>query len=1589
MITMKTTGRVHEESEKELLEFMTQKCEEIYISQGGAFSLPTFPVEVNVKNRQLDDLSEFVTGVKEKIGENPLLPIMQKFEDQFDKVILLSVLVGLSLLLSNGKCLKLKMLYVFLLHVIVIYYIFNDDSKLMDYIPLLGEPELIVRDDGVNRETEFDEGEIVPEFQFSLDTLPVWSSAILMALHTTVGLKPRTDFVRTLLNLTKISDAQRSNVTSIIVKISNNLSTLLNKIVGEGSISKFFYIETVSDTDVLDYQEQCERFIATCNTGAGLGREWTKDRFRQLMQRGNVLLKNVARESYDKRCIETCMTRLSNLNACDIGFSTSLNDKRVEPVGVLLKGDPGFGKTVLSHRLAEALLYATIPDSLLEEAERNPSNYLHVKSSDKFFDGMPASTYITRYDDIFCNRDTASSTDTDAQQIIKMINSAPYCVKMAQADAKNTVYFRSRAVLATTNLVDFKNLESVTDFRAVKRRFHYNVTVRVNPKYVDNENSAGRWLPTTQIEYEGVILDETYYPDDFWVLEVEMTTQGMASHCVVMDFDTLVVSIRDEMQRRERQFYINKMVDGRVKRRFRCTTPSMPSSRNDTPFSQSGYFSPGASVCSSSGISSTQLEGFYMAYLELIESFKGKLDGYKHLTLANIKTLLSFYGHNFPISGSNLEEVLGELSIIFTAIHDGSDVVFGTMGLLCRESVIGIASNKILEYARNISHFLRRNLAILGFVVMAVSPLYKLIKCIFRFFFPVDEETPSKNIVRSKKLPGNPLSLQQFDMSYSPHSYVVQGVSISSLPKLESSDFGPRNCATDVIAKCFNSYVFTLFYAFQRENREIEYFRIGLVHNLKGDIFMMNFHFVAQLIALMKKPDYKGSVVILTTATKSCVYEMSDLDFLDGVSLKSNTATENDLILVRVKRAQRQSVGLIRYVVSETELQKYKGLARWNCNLLGIRNKTLDGSSILIKSSSVQIKRTSVMVPVKASWTGKEEVYGLEDTFSYIGTNFGSGDCGSLLCLPDLGSNNGLILGLHAAGSTDMGFAITLSKEKLEKILSESSLGEVNPYVEDDVNLDLKMYDISAQGAVAPWGSIGQRYTSMSPECSVITKSVLYNKLSPDYPVSVKTVSKLKSFVGEDGKLIHPHVECMANFGKITPQIPELFVDGAVSSYRELIDRYMNVPRDSRVVLTLEQALETYGKLKKIDPNTSAGFPHNTPSGVNLKKDYITALRSGDNVRSAECLERIRDSVNKNLVQIRNGIRPPNFLYTGNLKDEKVSRKKAKAGMSRFFLGSPYEMLILFRMYFGAFMDAYCDANLLVGSAIGVNPFSENWDMLARNLLRHSVSSKEETVGAGDFKGFDGSEAPVILNRVLDIIQEWYGNKDIDAKLIRSRLWAEITNARFVFKGEFYVWFTAMPSGNPATAMINTMYNNLVFRVAWQLAGHSWKLFNDNCYMIALGDDNCFTVRGEYRDTFNELRMPELMEMCGMVYTTELKGAAEKRFRSIEEVEFLKRGFRYVATRGRWVAPLREESILEAIYWSKKGKLKNQITLDNLMNGVREMSLHGEDRFNLIFNKVPDLKDSYLMDVDSNIILPSGYEQVLDAVLASEDSYYF
>jgi hypothetical protein len=562
--------------------------------------------------------------------------------------------------------------------------------------------------------------------------------------------------------------------------------------------------------------------------------------------------------------------------------------------------------------------------------------------------------------------------------------------------------------------------------------------------------------------------------------------------------------------------------------------------------------------------------------------------------------------------------------------------------------------------------------------------------------------------------------------------------------------------------------------------------------------------------------------------------------------------------------------------------------------------------------------------------------YYLGTAYAYYG-NTGKGDCGTPLYAHNKGSPQAKIYGMHVAGTvaTGRGIASVLVREWLEAAMETvPQCAKISTNV-DDLEL-ISELPFAQQQFMQAYES---QYKVSEPGSTKIIPSELYGAWGP----ATTKPANLRPFTLDGQKIdvkANAYKKVCINDWKISQSVMKDVEDCYFADMQE-VSKFEVEKR----VYTFEESilgLENDPDFGGIARNTSPGFPYTQDPKVKRAgpgKRYWFGIEQEydmDNWR----VKALKKECNDIVENAKKGIRSEH-IFTDCLKDERRPIAKVDAGKTRMINSGPFKLLIIMRQYFGAFSNFFMKNRIYNGSAIGVNPYSNEWDEIARCLKK--FDDGQPSIDAGDYSGYDGSEKPVPHQAILNIINRWYDDSE-ENQLVRHVLWAEVVQSRHISGALIYIWPSSLPSGHPLTALINTIYNGLAFRYCWYRAvGMDKKLLFDflrYVYVIMLGDDNTYCVHPDFRSVMNNNNLEGWMRQFGLDYTDETKTGTMTGARMLEEISFLKRKFRFDEHLHRYVAPLSLEVVLEIPYWTKI-KDSTQITEDNAKLSVSELSLHG------------------------------------------------
>lgn len=1389
-------------------------------------------------------------------------------------------------------------------------------------------------------------------------------SIIVITIAAIVGATPRSGLEKPVVSFLKNVNQCKGGVSIIFGLVSKMFKDFLISVNAPESFLTFFRCNSVHESVIL-FHDRVTSFCVVCKN--------QEVSFNDISLHYHALRSDFVAVSHfvtkeDRESHAYLSEARKRLEAEYFGVrcrNDSLKGSRVEPVGIMLSGRPATMKSALSNHLANAINSVTLPESVMRHFLDNPDMFKYSKGPDKFWDGYSPIANVTIFDDVFQARAVpgGSREDSEAFNVIKTINTAEYALPIAVAENKGTSFFRSPYCIYTSNMENVNAQEDIHCKDALRRRFHFWIEVSINSKYSD-------WLKNRDTVIK-------VFPKDFWILKVTETVGAEIVERKCDDIEQLlsfiVAKASVHKERYETSFSTVSGLDVNYDKLRKMYNTSSEILMEDLPVSE-GILSNVKRQWKERLFKPAKHGPFVID--ENLKSDKNFMPGYFGTTspvLSMIKELdddqkwSKVIDHVHIDTGYYLsrEEIICIIEKLFldkTSVHryhslrkenyttrsiitimttsaieareaKGLDVRTGSANDLFKSMCV----DKMLAKISSVSSIL----AVLLALKVTGTTVRLFLRMCLSFFYSYDAEAESGNTDRyvapgKTRMMGPPRVkvLRKIETSNQP-----EGLWEDSYRRNGFAGLGlTRNASSDIVEKIMKKNFFILYYV-DENDLDPQKKRIGHCVNISSDFYMMPYHFINILHDFYEKPGIDDKKEVhFTVADNSRRFKMKLADFLMGVK-HDETFNKKDLCLVQTHQ-EITAKGALNYFISD--LSPVRKRKKFDISFYTVKQNGDHVTAVLTKSSA-SFKNE---VNIRALWIKdrSDMVYTVADVLEYpMKTIYG--DCGSIIVIDDPTVGHEIVVGMHIAGHKGTGYCNIISQEDFAHF--KKTYGNLAFNSEEELPIMSELERPVAESGVFPDAETLPSFKTPHNRKTEIVKSKIYGKV----PIEgrIRTAPAYLSDFVRNGEVISPLGKALS---KYNPEPVAINLYKLYQAEKSYFVKFQSGTRIDRDVVPLREALHHFGDhMNTVDSSSSGGWPFNTIACEDIKKNYYRSVQTGNVEMIDLCYNEIDILVSKAIKMYDNRERPA-FLYVDNLKDEIRPFEKVKEGKTRMFSGSPFIMLVLFRMYFGSFMDEFVHANLDIGSAIGINPYGEDWHVLAKRLLKHSDGdANSECIGAGDFSAFDCSQQVEVLNVIYHLIATWYGGSDAHASHIRSMLWAEITSSRHVHDGKVYYWYSSLPSGNPLTAMVNTMYNQIAFRYCWIQAGLNIHDFNSNVELDALGDDNIFSVSSWYREAFNELTLVKLMKTIGLTYTTETKGTAIKAMRKLTDVGFLKRKFRYEEKLARWVGPIEKATIANLLDWTKD-KDGDVITVDKAVSALRELSLHGKDEYDKVSNLI-------------------------------------
>jgi hypothetical protein len=1341
--------------------------------------------------------------------------------------------------------------------------------------------------------------------------------------------------------------------------------------------------------EIDEFSKEVRNYCFKFNRGTLPVDENTYSNVYSLLTVGVRLFKSMPKDKFSDASLRIIHEDCNSLRKIikDLEYNDiSLRGIRQEPVPILLVGGPGVAKSVAALSLSDIVVRDHLSPDELAEYKVNRGPYIYSRKQENvFFDGLSNKCRVMMYDDFMQTRDVAGNPACEAMEIIRVINTEEYAAHMAHLENKGNVYIRPKYVIATSNQTTLIS-NAIVNSNAMQRRFK-NGTYIVVPKdeYVmDCDKGNDLWnqrldpskLPVRQIvnpkddSVNGHMCSDLL-PEQLLYFEYDYTTKKVG-RC--LEFKHVIIKAREQELINRRRLALHKQNhEENVEKykywfEFKVAEEVCP---DDYSFNPENEISPQSGVAFNvndpfdAGIRN-ELYGRSFSYEDSDTDISEETTDinaiaavelwlHMHEVYYEYLSSLDFYQcfTRYDIAKSMYHE-LGSLVQCRHYIFNSIRFPEGFVPTIYKRPMLPIRvftsmSDKIKHYIDNLAdwvsfktkHYVDTEsvisiLALIagsGFLIVAAKWLYK---------WWTGKEAPqsfgfSDKLRTSKvnsKFVKNANSIKQF---------------LKASPQFSEDASGLDLIRSIVRRNCFR---------FELKNDNGEWNSLGTLTFVEGRVALIPFHFIVKIISGIEQDRTRMTRPIRLSQGKTDENNPGLLitaeELLNGI--QDGLIRRVDAVLVELPKRIAERPSIVDKFGTRADLD----FNRVNLDIvLAVANKERD---FYFGNGS----RYNDVIGINKI-PGYD--YCIEESFVYnLPTK--PGDCGSLMGILNPSLQKRKIFGIHVAGHDYRGdgFAGLITQEDLIHDL-KSFVKQVIVEQPSLISPECGDLDVPVRFTV-----LGR--TNLIPTRNVrtaIMRSKMYNKLE----ISKLVPAMLKPTL-IDEVLIDPMLNAQRKYCKPDKICSEEILNYVAGEYFVNCEWKALHPVERRV-FTLHEAI--YGLEHDVDfsgvsSSTSAGWPFSVAGQQNIKKDLFSA--EPDTPEYDKAYLAVSEKVDYIVNNAKNRIRSFN-VFTDNLKDELREKEKYLKGSTRLFSGCPFDYLLSVRMYFGAFVLWYTKNRIHNGSANGVNPYSSEWNVIAREL----ISKSPNNIGAGDYEKYDGSQKAVIHLIITSLINKWYGLDFTEDNLVRSILILDLCNSIHIVDGVIYLWDSGLPSGHPLTLIFNTIYNQILLGYVWYRKFGNLDDFRLNLYSISQGDDLAYSVTDEFTTHFNDVVFSELVAELDMVYTNEAKDGTLVERRKIYEIEFLKRKFKFDTMENLFIAPLRIQSIFKMIDYTKRHH-KNAIVAQNVVTAVRELSLHDFNTYNKYIYKIDALVNEFYPHLTTTEPILKGYIERKTDVLKTQ-----
>jgi hypothetical protein len=442
-----------------------------------------------------------------------------------------------------------------------------------------------------------------------------------------------------------------------------------------------------------------------------------------------------------------------------------------------------------------------------------------------------------------------------------------------------------------------------------------------------------------------------------------------------------------------------------------------------------------------------------------------------------------------------------------------------------------------------------------------------------------------------------------------------------------------------------------------------------------------------------------------------------------------------------------------------------------------------------------------------------------KETYHYFGRNIVNydidterGHCGAPVFMRI--KSTWRLAGIHVAGIRvgSCGYALSVSASDIEKAINmhfKHNSKQPGP------NLVLRSPDAKALESQGLSSSVEvdskdidhvlvatAKRKSTSNSRSRIIKSPVHSMIKCEQEMVPAHLSKFTI----DGVTIDPMLIAQKGYGEVRMAPMPSLINCIVHNMWQKLSSQERLTFEKHSDYTWEQVASPgpgWTGIKSIPRSTSAGYP----LCVSLPNKKWDIFGSDDDYAFhsdawrdlvAQCENAERDIV---------AGKSPLFVVMSFLKDECRPVEKANIGKTRLISCAPLLHTMLLRKYTMGFVNWSSRNRIRNGTAVGVNPYSDEWQQIYNEHGYSNFNPVDKRTAAGDFSGFDKNLHYLWIDAFASLLDLFYDDLGTDTCTIRRVLLHSVSFSTHIVGSEIFKWVGSNTSGNALTVQINSYCN--------------------------------------------------------------------------------------------------------------------------------------------------------------------------------------